>query len=218
MMEGGGAMEGEGVVEGGGAHLGSSLPVSVHIRGRSSSFVRVRLHSCVFVFVRGRSSSFVRVCLRSCAFVFVRGLSHSFVGEGGIRSWAVAFVRGWSRSFLSIRVCSWAVVMLARCGGGGPLAGGRGRGLVVVVPRGLVVVAPRGLVVVAPRGLVVVAPHGHSWWSCVVAGWGGWLPRRTWGVSKRRLGGSVCLLTWAGHDLSPAVDRVCMLGTGDVAL
>ena len=49
MMEGGGAMEGEGVVEGGGAHLGSSLPMSVHVRGRSSSFVRIRLRSCAFV-------------------------------------------------------------------------------------------------------------------------------------------------------------------------
>ena len=107
------------------------------------------------------------------------------------------------------------------------------RGLVVVGPCGLVVVAPRGLVVVAPRGLVVVAPRGRSWWSCVV-GWLVvvneddkrrcmssfivWLPRCTWWVSKRRLGGSMCLLTWTGHDLSPAVDRVCVLGTGDVAL
>ena len=28
-----------------------------------------------------------------------------------------------------------------------------------------------------------------------------WLPHRTWWVSERRLGGSFCLLTWAGHGL-----------------
>ena len=95
MMEGEGAMEGEGVVEGGGAHLGSSLPVSVHVCGWSSSFVRICPRLCAFVFVCGQLSSFVCVRLRSCAFVFVRRLSHSFVG-GGIHLWAVAFafVRG----------------------------------------------------------------------------------------------------------------------------
>ena len=52
---------------------------------------------------------------------------------------------------------------------------GRWQVVVVVAPRGLVVVVPRGVVVVAPRGLVVVTPRGRSGWSCVVAGWGGWL-------------------------------------------
>ena len=60
----------------------------------------------------------------------------AFVCRGGICLWAVAFVCGQLhlflsgleqlRSFLSIHICSWAVVTLARCGGGGPLAGGGG--------------------------------------------------------------------------------------------
>ena len=66
-MEGGGSSRGRGISPG---LVISSLPVSVHVRGQSSSFVRVRLRSCVFVVVRGRS--------------------HSFVG-GGLHSWAVAF-------------------------------------------------------------------------------------------------------------------------------
>ena len=94
------------MVEGGGAHLGSSLPVSVHVRGQSSSFVRVRRRSYAFVVARARSSSLVRVrfrsrvvafvgggWLRSCAFAFVRGRSRSFLG--GLER---------SRSFLSVRV------------------------------------------------------------------------------------------------------------------
>ena len=139
----------------------SSLPVSVHVCGQSSSFVRVRL--------------------RSCAFVFVHGRPHSFVG-GGLRSWVVgfafAFVRGRSGSFLSVRICSWAVVTLTRCGGGGcsswQLRGG-GVGWLVVVNE----------------------DDERRRMSLFVV----WLPRRTWWVSKRRLGGSLCLLTWAGHDL-----------------
>ena len=101
-MEGGGSSRGRGISPG---LVIASLPVSVHVRGQSSSFVRVRL------------------C--SCAFVFVRGQSHSFVG-GGIRSWVVAFVHGRSGSFLSVHVCLWAVLTLTRCGGGGPLVGGGG--------------------------------------------------------------------------------------------
>ena len=217
-------MEGEGVVEGGGAHLGSSLPMSVHVHGRSSSFVRVRLRSCAFVFVCGWSSSFMCVRLCSCTFVFVRRLSHLFVG-GGIRSWVVAFVRGRSHLFVGgrVRVCSWAVVTLARCGGGGPLAGGGGG--CSSWPGGGCASWPGGGCSLWPF-LVELRGGGVGWlvvanedderqrmWSFVV-----WLPRRTWWVSKRRLGGSVCLLTWAGHDLSPAVDRVCVLVTGDVAL
>ena len=87
-MEGGGSSRGRGISPG---LVISSLPVSVHVRGQSSSFVRVRL--------------------RSCAFVVVRGRSHSFVG-GGLRSWAVAFaftfIRGrlHSRSFVGSRVRS----------------------------------------------------------------------------------------------------------------
>ena len=53
----------------------SSLPMSIHVRGQSSLFVHI--------------------CLHSCAFIFVRRRSHSFMG-GGIRSWAVGFVLEWS--------------------------------------------------------------------------------------------------------------------------
>ena len=74
---------------------------------------------------------FVGSHLHSCAFICARAHSFSFAG-GHIRSWAVgfafAFVHGWlgsflsgrerSHSFLSICVCSWAIVMLTRCGGG----------------------------------------------------------------------------------------------------
>ena len=104
-------MEGKGVVEGGGAHLGSSLPMSVHIRGQLSSshvclssLMRICFHSQVVVFIRARSSSLVCVRFHLQAVTFV---------------WGVAFVRGWSCSFLSICICSWAVVTLATCGGGG---------------------------------------------------------------------------------------------------
>ena len=63
--------------------------------------------------------------LRSCTFICARARSLSFAG-GRIRSLGVAFILGWSRSFLSVRICSWAVVTLTRCGGGGPLVGGGG--------------------------------------------------------------------------------------------
>ena len=214
-------MEGEGVVEGGGAHLGSSLPVSIHVHGQTSLFVHIHLHSCMFVFLCRRSSLFMGVRLRSCMFVFVHRLSHSFVG-GGICSWAVAFVRGWWRSFLSLCICSWAVVTLARCGGGGPLASGGGCSS---WPGGGCSSWPGGGCSSWP--FMVELRGGGVGWLVVVNGdderrcmssFIVRLPRRTWWVSKRRLGGSVCLLTWAGHDLSLAVDQVCMLGTGDVAL
>ena len=119
---------------------------------------RVRSHSWAVVFVRARSSALVRVRFRSRAVAFVRGGWPSFVGgrvrSGGSRSFLSGLER--SGSFLSVRVCSWAVLTLTRCGGGGgPLVGGGGGPL--VVGRWWVVV------VVAPRG------------SCVVAGSGGWL-------------------------------------------
>ena len=185
------------------------------------TFVGRGLCSCAFIFVRRRSSLFVHVRLHSCAFIFIRRLSHSFMG-GGIRSWAVAFVRGWSRSFLSVHVCSWAVVTLARYGGGRPLASGGGCSS---WPGGGCSSWPGGGCSSWP--FMVELRGGGVGWLVVVnrdderqcmSSFIVWLPRRTWWVSKRRLGGSVCLLTWAGHDLSLAVDRVCMLGTGDVVL
>ena len=69
-MEGGGSGRGRGISPG---LVISSLPVSVHVCGQPSSFVRVRLRSCTFVFVRGRSHSFVGggICLWAVAFAFV---------------------------------------------------------------------------------------------------------------------------------------------------
>ena len=196
MMEGGGAMEGEGVVEGGGAHLGSSLPVSVHICGRSS------VHS----------SSLMRVRFRSRGVAFVCGGGHSFVG-GRVRSWVVAFVL--ERSGLFVGGCDigevwwwWAVGRWSWSWPGGGCSSWPGGGC-------------------SSWPFMVELHGGGVGWLVVVneddeqrhaSSFVVWLLRRTWGVSKRRLGGSVCLLTWAGHDLSPAVDRVCVLGTGDVAL
>ena len=47
-----------------------------------------------------------------------------------------------------------------------------------------------------------------------------WLPRRTWWVSERRLGGSCRLLTWAGHNLVAVVLTCHRPGVhaGDVVL
>ena len=99
------------MVEGGGSHLGLSS----------------RYCPCPFTFVGSHR--------HLCAFISARARLSSFVG-GHIHSWGVAFVHGWSglflsgleqsRSFLSVCICSWAVVMLMRCGGGGPSVGGGG--------------------------------------------------------------------------------------------
>ena len=75
-------------MEGEGAHLGSSLPMSVHVHARLSSFVCVHLRSCVF-----HSFSFASSRFRSWAVAFIHGHSHSFVG-GRVCSWVVAFVHG----------------------------------------------------------------------------------------------------------------------------
>ena len=82
---------------------------------------------CPFTFVYGH------LCL--CVIVFVHAHLFSFAG-GHIHLWEVAFICGWSLSFLSglellclfltIRVCSWVVMKLTRCGGGGLLVGGGG--------------------------------------------------------------------------------------------
>ena len=80
------------MMEGEGAHLGSSLPVSVHVRAQLSSFMCVHLHSCVFC-----SFSFARSRFRSWAVAFIRGHSHSFVGDH-VCLWVVAFVHGRLRS------------------------------------------------------------------------------------------------------------------------
>ena len=74
------------------------------------------------VHVRGQSSSFVRIHFHLQAVAFVRGGWPSFMG-GQVR---VRVRLGGSGSFLSVHVCSWAVLTLTRCGGGGPLVGGGG--------------------------------------------------------------------------------------------
>ena len=72
-MEEGGSGRGRGISPG---LVISSLPVSIHARGQSSSFVRVHLCLCTFIFICGWSHSFVggRVCIcvhsRVVGFVF----------------------------------------------------------------------------------------------------------------------------------------------------
>ena len=107
-------------MEGEGAHLGSSLPMSIHVRARSSLFVCGHLCSCMFIFIRARS-----ICFHLPAVAFICGQWHLFMGVH-IHSWVVVFVHGWSHSFMGgcVRVHSWAVMPLARCGGGGLLVGG----------------------------------------------------------------------------------------------
>ena len=109
------------MVVGGGSHLGSSS----------------RHCPCPFtlwavIFVCACSSALMHVCFHSRAVTFIHG--------GDLHLWAVAFafmfvhgqlgslLSGLERlgSFLGIRVCSWAVLTLMRCGGGGPLVGGGG--------------------------------------------------------------------------------------------
>ena len=110
-------------MEGGGAHLGSSLPVSVfhHRRSFSCAGGHLRLRALFSfagaVFVCGRrfclraSFSFAGGRLGSWAVVFVRvrGPSPSFVG-GHLRPWAVAFIHGRSCSLVGDRLRSWAVM------------------------------------------------------------------------------------------------------------
>ena len=74
------------MVEGGGAHLGSSLPMSIHVRALSSSLVHVCFRSQAVAFVHGG-------WLHSCTFAFIRGQSCLFLS--GLE---------WSHSFLSVRV------------------------------------------------------------------------------------------------------------------
>ena len=107
MMEGGGAMEG------GRAHLGLSLPMSVHIHARSSSFVLVCFHLWAVAFICGQWHLFVGSGICLYAFTFICGWSCLFMG-------AVMLVHGQAHSFF------WAVMPLAMCGGGLLVGGGGG--------------------------------------------------------------------------------------------
>ena len=181
-------------MEGGGAHLGSSLPVSVFHRRRSFSCTgsRLRLRALFSfagaVFVRGRrfrswasfsfaggSPWFMGGRLRSCswAFPFVRGRASSSEG-GRLHSWAFVFVGGRPPSFVGGHaICVWC-----RGGRSCSFVGGRhcGRscrwwGTVVGSWWGVVVGNWWGVVVgnwwgvVASRWcVVVVGPRGRLWW------------------------------------------------------
>ena len=166
-------------MEGGGAHLGSSLPVSVFHRRRSFSCAGGHLRSrapfsfaCV-VFVRGGSPWFVGGHLwcrfRSCAsfsfaggrlgswavvFAHVRGPSPSLVG-GHLCSWAVTFVHGGSCSLVGDHLRSWAVMPFVWCRGVGNWWG----------------------VVASHWCVVVVGPRGRSWWASHVVASLLWLRR-----------------------------------------
>ena len=131
-------------MEGGGAHLGSSLPVSVFHHRRSFSCAGSRLRSqalflfvCV-VFVCGGSPWSVSGRLRSCswAFTFVCGQASLSMG-GRLCSWGFVFVGGRLPSFVgshAIRVVSWWAFVFI-CGWSSswvvvPLVGRSGRELV----------------------------------------------------------------------------------------
>ena len=148
-------------MEGGGAHLGSSLPVSI-FHGRrlfSCAGGRLRLQApfsfAGIVFVRGGSFSFVEGRLHSWAVIFicVRGPSPSFVGRHRC-PWAVAFVHGHSCLLVGDRLRSWAVMAFVWCGGGCSCSfvGGRHRG------------------------------RSCHWWGAVVGSWWGVMVGNWWGV------------------------------------
>ena len=138
-------------MEGGGAHLGSSLPVSVFHCRRSFSCAGGRLRSRAPFSVAG--TVFVRVRhFRSRGVALVRGPSPSFVG-GHLCLWAVAFVHGGSCSLVGDRLHSWAVMPFVWC-----------------VGNWWGVVASRWCV-------VVVGPRGRSWWSSRVVASLLWLRR-----------------------------------------
>lgn len=89
------------MMEGGGAHLGSSLPISVDASGILRAWARV--------FVRGRASSSVvggGLYWRPWGWVAV---SFVFAFAFALRSWVFVVVRGCS---LSCRGRSWAVVVV----------------------------------------------------------------------------------------------------------
>ena len=158
-------------MEGGGAHLGSSLPVSViHCR---------RLFSCAGGRLRSRPPfSFVGGRLGSWAVVFVRvcGPSPSFVG-GHLCPWAFTFIHGHLCSLVGDRLRPWAVMPFVWCRGGCSCScvGGYHRGRLccwwgTVVGSWWGVVASRWCV-------VVVGPRGCLWWPSRVVGSLLWLRR-----------------------------------------
>ena len=177
-------------MEGGGAHLGSSLPVSVFHRRQSFSCAGGRLRSrAPFSFA---GAVFVRVRrFRSRGVALVRGPSPWFVGGhlwrrfrsrasfsfagGRLGSWAVVFarVRGPSPSFVGGQLCPWAVAFVH--GGSCSLVGDRLHSWAVMpfvwcVGNWWGVVASRWCV-------VVVGPRGRSWWSSRVVASLLWLRR-----------------------------------------
>ena len=128
-------------MEGGGAHLCSSLPVSifnrrqlfscaggclrsqapflfvgvVFVHGGSPWFVGGHLRLCLwaFTFVHGQASLSMGVRLCSWVFVFVGGRPPSFVGGHAIR-----VVSWWAFVFICGWSSLWAVVPLVGCSGG----------------------------------------------------------------------------------------------------
>ena len=164
-------------MEGGGAHLGSSLPMSVFHRRRLFSCAGGRLRSRVpfsfagVVFVRRGLFSFAGGRLRSWVVVFVRvrGPSPLFVGRHHC-PWAVAFVHGRSCSLVGDRLRSWAVMRFVWCCGrrSCSFVGGHHRGqlccwwgAVVGSWWGVVVGNWWGVVVSRWCVVVVVGPCGH---------------------------------------------------------
>ena len=195
-------------MEGGGAHLGSSLPVSIfhhrqlfscaggHLHSRRCFCSRASFLFVGVVFIRGGSPWFVGSRLHSCswAFTFIHGRASSSVGSH-LRSWAFVFVGGRPPSFVGGHaICVWC-----RGGCSCSFVGGchHGRschwwGAVVGSWWGVVVGNWWGVVlgnwwgVVASRWcVVVVGPRGRSWWSSHVVASLLWLHRGSiWCVQR----------------------------------